>query len=112
MDMTVELGEERKVLQSLRELIKDHLLPRLTNLEVEVKYLRQVCWPVCQAIREKSQIDDIENKKKFLEYATPTIEEIHTLLLEKQKIHRRLVELGLTPSRTDLIEQEMKKIFR
>lgn len=112
MDLTVEQGQERKVLRDVRELIRDHILPRLTDLEIEVTYLRRVCWPVCQALREKSQIDDIENKKKFLHEATNSVEEVKMLLAEKQKMHQRLVQIGVsTTTCTDLIEQEKNKIF-
>lgn len=47
-----------KALKDLRELVKDHILPRLTQLEEEVRLLREVTWPVCQALRERSQLDD------------------------------------------------------
>jgi hypothetical protein len=111
-DLTdVEPGTERKVLKNVRDLLKDNILPRLTDLEVEVQYLRKVCWPVCQALREKSQIDDIKNKKKFLNEATTCLEEVKMLLNEKQKIHKRLVELGISTTRIDLTEQELNKLF-
>jgi hypothetical protein len=107
----VEPGTEREVLKNVRDLLKDHILPRLTDLEVEVQYLRKVCWPVCQALSEKTQIDDIENKKKFLDEATNSLEEVKMLLREKQKIHKRLVQLGISTTCTDLVEYEFKKLF-
>jgi hypothetical protein len=55
-----------KALRDLRELMKDHVLPRLTQLEEEVRLLREVTWPVCQALREKSQLDDKAQFMKFL----------------------------------------------
>lgn len=90
MDLTVEPGKEREVLKNVRELLKDNIIPRLTNLEIEVRYLREVCWPVCQGLREKTQLSDIENKKNFLKESTDSIEEIKNLLSEKQKINQKL----------------------
>lgn len=52
-----------RALKDLRELVKDHVLPRLTQLEEEVRLLREVTWPVCQALRERSQLDD---KTRFM----------------------------------------------
>ena len=111
MDLSVKPGEEGKILKEVRELLRDLVLPRLADLEVEVQCLRKICWPVCQAIREKSQIDDIKTKKDFIKQTLTTVEEVKFLLIEKQKIHQRLVQLGISTTRTDLIEQELKKIF-
>lgn len=75
---------DEKTLQILREFIKDHVLPRLTQLEEEVRYLRHVTWPVCQMIRENSQIDNIDYKKQFLKLLD--IEEARELIIEKSRI--------------------------
>ena len=90
MDLSVEPGKEREVLKQLRELVKDNILPRITELEIEVKYLREVCWPVCQGLREKSQLSDIQNKRKFLLESTKSFDEIKNLLIQKQKINQEL----------------------
>lgn len=65
----------------LGEFVKDHLLPRLTDLEEEVRLLREVCWPVCQALREKNQLHDIQNKRNFLKYLDP--DDVKKLLVMK-----------------------------
>jgi len=90
MDLSVEPGKEREVLKSVRDLLKDHILPRLTNLEIEVKYLRGVCWPVCQGLREKTQLSDMQNKREFLKESTNSLDEILILLIEKEKINKKL----------------------
>ena len=72
-----------KALRDLRELVKDHILPRLTQLEEEVRLLREVTWPVCQALREKSQLDD---KMQFMELLAD--DEILKLLKMKNDISR------------------------
>lgn len=112
MDLTVKEGTEREVLQDVREMCRDHILPRLTDLEIEIKYLRQVCWPVCQSLREKSQLHDIKNKRMFFEQSTNSIDEIKSLLNEKQKINNRLCELGIITSQSvNLLEDEFIKLF-
>lgn len=52
-------------IQIMREFLKDHILPRLTEVECQLKDLRAVTWPVCQHIHEKSPLEQIEKKKKF-----------------------------------------------
>ena len=85
MDLSVvpEITNIAKVLQAVRELIKDHLLPRITDLEEEVRLLRKITWPVCQAIREKNQLNDIQAKRDFLCNLDP--DEIDMLLRLKSK---------------------------
>lgn len=50
----------------IREFMKDHILPRLTEVECQLQDLRTVTWPVCQNIIEKSPLEKIEMKRKFL----------------------------------------------
>ena len=90
--MNLEVSEKDlcKVLQSVRELIKDCLLPRITQLEEEVRLLRGVTWPVCQSLRETSQLTDLGNKKQFLEILNS--DEVIFLLKEKAEISKRPVE--------------------
>ena len=83
MDMSVEPENVPKVLQTLREFIKDHLVPRLTELEEEVRLLRKITWPVCQNIRESNQLDDIKCKREFLQNLDP--DEVRMLLKHKSK---------------------------
>jgi hypothetical protein len=70
-------------MDSVRELIKDNILPRLTDLEEQVRLLRKVTWPVCQGIKEKTQLDDIQSKKEFLRDLD--VDEILLLLRLKSK---------------------------
>jgi len=90
MNLKVSEKDACIVLQDVRELIKDCLLPRITQLEEEVRLLREVCWPICQSLRETSQLTDITNKKKFLEILNSV--EVEHLLNEKAKISKRPVE--------------------
>jgi hypothetical protein len=83
MDMSVELEDVPRILQKVRELLKDHLLPRLSDLEEEVRLLRRVTWPVCQNLRETHQLDDIKCKRDFLQNLDP--DEARLLLKLKSK---------------------------
>ena len=85
MNLSVKQEDVCKVLQDVRELLRDNVLPRLTNLEEQVRLLRKVTWPVCQSIKEKSQLSDIACKKEFLETLDP--DEIRLLLKLKSKGH-------------------------
>lgn len=51
-----------------RLLVRENILPRITQLEEEVRMLRAVTWPICQALKESSQLDDIPNKKDFFQF--------------------------------------------
>jgi hypothetical protein len=83
MDVTCDV----KILQSVRELVKDHILPRLTQLEEELRELRLVTWPICQSLRETSQLTDIKNKKRFL--CLLDEDEVQLLLREKAVVSTR-----------------------
>lgn len=49
----------------MERLLREIVLPRLDSLEAELKALREVAWPVCQAIWEtKFPCDKEENNKQ------------------------------------------------
>lgn len=83
MDLSVKPEDVTRILKDVRELIKDNILVRLTDLEEEVRLLRKVTWPICQGLSEKSQLSDIEAKREFLKYLRP--EEVEMLLKLKSK---------------------------
>lgn len=48
------------------EFLRTHVLPRLDQLEIEVKFLRDATWPVCQGIRESHGcFQFLTEKRKF-----------------------------------------------
>jgi hypothetical protein len=50
----------------MEDLVRTLLIPRLDQLEAEVKMLREVTWPVCQALLEdKNPLNMIDEKRKF-----------------------------------------------
>jgi hypothetical protein len=77
-------------------MIKDHILPRLTELEEQIRLLRKVTWPVCQGVRELSQLDDLGAKREFLRDLDP--DEIRMLLCRK--------------SSASLVDEEFFRIMR
>ena len=91
--------------EQLGEFVKDHLLPRLTDLEEEVRLLREVCWPVCQALREKSQLDEIKDKRNFLKWLKDD-DEIKKLLIMKADLTRKKPEF----STASLLHEEFAAI--
>jgi len=59
-----------------------HVLERLTNVEAELKELREVTWPVCQArLDSGNNLQNISQKKSLLRWLDP--EEIKGLLRRK-----------------------------
>ena len=48
------------------QLIREVLLPRIVQLEIEVAALRKHTWPYVQAQKEHNQLDDIETKRDFI----------------------------------------------
>lgn len=73
------------------EFVRDHVLKRLTDLEEEVRLLREVCWPVCQALSEYSQISNTSEKQNFLKQGgTRDTDEMIMLLKRKAKLYHVL----------------------
>jgi hypothetical protein len=85
---------ENKILQDVRELLKHVVLPRLDKLEEEVRELRRVTWPVCQSLRETSQLTDIQSKKRFLSILDD--DEVIMLLNEKVSVSSRPLKYSST----------------
>jgi len=54
------------VMTDLEKLVREVLLPRIVQLEIEVASLRKHTWPYVQAQREHNQLDDIEAKRDFI----------------------------------------------
>lgn len=87
MDLTVAPEDVCEVLKSVRELLKDNILPRISELEYQLRMLRFNTWPVCQSLKERSQITDIQTKRKFMNGLST--DEITELVLEKAAVSLR-----------------------
>jgi hypothetical protein len=83
------------------EEFQKHVLSRLTNVEAELKELRDVTWPVCQAqLDDKNNLKNISQKKTLLRWLDP--EEISKLLRTKG------ILMGLT---RDQVACELQEIL-
>ena len=71
------------ILEDIHNLIKDNILPRLTQLEEEVRLLRKYTWPVCQSLAESNALGDIQDKSEFLKQGVRDTEEALMLLSRK-----------------------------
>jgi hypothetical protein len=100
---------DKKTLEDVRSMMKDHILPRLTQLEQEVLFLRRVTWPVCQAIRETSQLDDIHNKRMFAQ-CMGDMDEMFHLLRDKNSISRQQQQISL--STANLMREEIDMVLK
>ena len=54
------------VMTDLEKLVREVLVPRIVQLEIEVAALRKHTWPYVQAQKEHNQLDDIEAKRDFI----------------------------------------------
>jgi hypothetical protein len=100
LDVPVDLPQIAKILTDVRYLIKDVLLVELLNQKEEIKKLREVTWPICQALKETSQLGDIAEKIYFLNELDQN--EIIHLVNEKSKFSSK----GKISSSTSHLTQE------
>ena len=54
------------IMTNLEKLVREVLVPRIVQLEIEVAALRKHTWPYVQAQKEHNQLDDIEAKRDFI----------------------------------------------
>jgi hypothetical protein len=96
--------------QTTWEFARDHILPRLTQLEEEVRLLRKFCWPIVQALREENQLSDLESKREFLGGSCQSHDEFRELLTEKAKVSQKLLRPRYSTSH--LTQEELDRLFR
>lgn len=78
-----------------------HVLERLGNLEGEVRELRSVTWPVCQAkLDSRNPLNNIKEKKKLLRWLH--LDDVKDLLRRKGRL------MGLT---RDQVAVELREIL-
>ena len=75
-----------RTVQNIREMIKDHILPRLTEVECQLRDLRGVTWPVCQNVMDEKygMFSTLDMKRKFLYHLDDT--DIKELLRRKGRL--------------------------
>ena len=106
MDLSVKPEDVTRVLEDVRILLKDNIIPRLHELEYENHVMRRITWPVCQLHFEKSQTDAIKFKARTLAPLDNT--QIKNMLLDKERISRDLD--GYNPSKMGRVDQEYNEI--
>ena len=105
LEVPEDISEIAKILTDIRYLLKEVVLQQLLKNELEIKQLRQATWPVCQSLRETSQITDIKNKIEFLNDLD--YNEGVKLINEKAKFSSRG---EVKPSTSHLKQEELAKI--
>ena len=97
--------EIAKLLTDVRLLIKTVILEELLRHDEEIKKLRKATWPVCQCIKETSQITDISSKLEFL--SDLDYNEIQELLKEKTKVAKKG---EISTSTSHLSQEELQRL--
>jgi hypothetical protein len=60
------MTEWKDDIKEIGKCLRECILPRLTQLEVELYYLRKHVWPYVQAMKEVNQLDDVASKREFM----------------------------------------------
>jgi len=109
MDLTVtpDIKQIAEVLTQVRLFIRDVLLRQINNLESDIRDLRKATWPICQALKEQSQVSDIHSKRLFLECLEE--DEIKELLKLKAEFSK---QKEITPSTFNLTNEEYSKLIK
>ena len=82
---SISIEDTNKVLQDIRTLLKENIIPRLTELEVELKALRRITWPVCQLqLEPDGPFQGLKEKKKF--FLNLYEDEVYELLKLKARL--------------------------
>lgn len=77
---------EKQILEDVRTLIRENILPRITELEIQLKDLRRLTWPMTQAQMEMmGVIDNQRYRREFLK--SVDLEEAELLIALKRKIY-------------------------
>lgn len=66
LDASKDLDKSKDLDTVSVDFVKAFLLPRIDQLEAEVKMLREITWPVCQALYENGDpLSCIEQKRRY-----------------------------------------------
>jgi hypothetical protein len=107
MDLRVseDITEISKTLTDLRQLVRDVVLPEILKTQEELQQLREVTWPVCQALIESSQLTNIGEKIKFLNALEHS--DAMKLLISKNEFSKNAL---VSKSTSHLLIEELKRI--
>jgi len=85
----------------MEQLLRENILPRLGNLEAELKELREVTWPYVQAKRDVLGFDTRKEQRRVLRWLD--LDEVRKLL--RRKLH------WLHIYEEEAVEQELNQIL-
>ena len=82
-------------------LLRENILPRLDNVEAQLRELREVTWPYVQAKRDVQGYDTIAEQRRLLRWLD--LDEVRKLL--RRKLH------WLHIYEEEAVEQELNSIL-
>ncbi len=68
-------------MEEIHLLLRENILPRLDNMEAQLKELREVTWPYVQAKRDQLGLDTRREQQKLLRWID--LDEVSMLLRRK-----------------------------
>jgi len=86
MNLSVNDKNLLKVVQDMRDLMWEVLLPRIVDLELEIHTLRKHVWPWVQSQKEVVPMDRMKEKRDF--FRNLKDDDIRILLSLKSKCHK------------------------
>lgn len=101
---TITIEDTNQILRDIRTLLKTNIIPRLTDLEVEIKSLRRITWPVCQSqLETDGPFQCLQEKKKF--FLNLYEDEVYELLKLKARLKGGYIDQVL-------LDQEFNSVRR
>jgi hypothetical protein len=88
-------------MEEIHLLIRENILPRLDNMEAQLKELREVTWPYVQAKRDQLGLDTRREQQKLLRWID--LDEVRMLL------RRKLYWLHIYEE--EMVEEELQQIL-
>ena len=88
-------------MEEITRLNRENILPRLDNVEAQLKELREVTWPYVQAKRDQLGLDTRKEQQKLLRWID--LDEVRVLL------RRKLYWLHIYEE--EMVEEELKEIL-
>jgi len=88
-------------MEEITRLNRENILPRLDNVEAQLKELREVTWPYVQAKRDCLGLDTRKEQQKLLRWID--LDEVRVLL------RRKLYWLHIYEE--EMVEEELQQIL-
>jgi hypothetical protein len=88
-------------MEEIHLLIRENILPRLDDVQAQLKELREVTWPYVQAKRDVLGYDTRKEQRRLLRWLD--LDEVRKLL--RRKLH------WLNIYEEDMVEEELQEIL-